>query len=159
MAKKYDLEAIVTDISTFLLANLATKLTAITSEKGDSLTLLVPRPTDYFIQTMNTREVMGDPYIHIAAVDAVPVPARSAIANIYIINVMLVLSDAGTDPKIMNRMFRYLRALQELITENFAGLRPDVRMDIESLVPVPLTEVGSERCYKATGVQMKIGIA
>lgn len=159
MAAKYDIEKLLTDLQTFLIAQLPAKLTAITTEKGDSLTLAVPDSNAYFIQTMNNKEAAYDPYVHIAAVDVENVPARGALAKIYSVNIMIVLADEGTDTKIVNRMFRYLRALEELFTENFAATRPDVRLLVDSIVPVPLTELGSGNFFKATGVSMRVALA
>lgn len=156
---KYDLEKFLGDVQSFLAANLATKLTAITTDKGDGLTLKVPDANAYFVQSLNTKEAAYDPYIHIAAVDAHAVPGRGAIGKIYSVNVMLVLADEGTDSKIMARMFRYLRAFEELFTENFAPTRSDVKISVESIVPVPLTEVGSGNFFKATGIQMQVALA
>jgi hypothetical protein len=159
VAAKYDIEKLLTDFQTFLVANLSAKLAAITTEKGDSLTLAVPVSGAYFIQTMKDKEAVYDPYVHIAAVDVENIPAQGALAKIYTVNIMIVVADEGQDPNLVKRMFRYLRALEELFTQNFTATRADVKLLVDSIVPVPLTEFGSGNFFKATGVSIRVALA
>jgi len=115
---QYDIETFLGAVEEYLKANLSAALTAVTAEKGDSLTLK-PVPSDgYFIQTLNERVANYDPYVYIGANESPEVLSNGpAQAKTYRVNVALVIANSGEDSNLWKRMYRYQRAIEDV----FAG--------------------------------------
>ncbi len=155
---KYDIEKFCVDLGAFLLANLSSKLSSISSEKGDGVALNAPVAGAYFFQTMNNAEANYDPYLFYGITNVNTLSQHGASAKTYEIQIMIVVADEGGDTKIANRMLRYLRGLEELMNENYSSVSGGLKITVKSLVPIPLTDINTEKAYRCVGVSIDVTI-
>ncbi len=155
----YDIEMLLSDIKSVLLANLNTKITALNSEKNDSISLTAIDSTAYALQSLNGANINFDPFIFYAVQDVKSVGQAGATSMIVDVVVAVVKEDQGMDLDIANRMFRYGRALKEVFEENFDQNAGAVKLTIQSLVPVEFMLMNSSFNHRAIGVliQAEIG--
>ena len=157
---KYDLEKLLNDIETILKANLNTKLAAIDTEKADSITLATVDSTAYVRQSLNGETVNSDPFIFYGVDEIETVEGLGFGTNAkYSITVMLILADMNADLDIANRMFRYLRAIQEVFQENWNETDNGVKLFISSLAPIAVTDMDTNATYRAIGVKLEATLA
>lgn len=154
----YDIENLLSDVKGILTSNFNTKLTAITSEKGDSITLTAIDSSSYFFQTMNDRTAnFVGPFILYGIEDlkSIPTPRSCASATEVLISILVIVADQGQDLNIMSRMLRYSRALKEVIEENFRIVECCNSLEVQSLVPVPFQDINTGEPYRAVGILLK----
>ncbi len=154
MAEIKDVETIIDDIVTFLKANLNTQITAMNTEKGDSL--LGPVSGDaYMIQSLNNAAVNFNPFIFIpiVGIDSEPIGPRSK--ETYFIQIILILSGVAVDSNAGKKILRYRRVLSDLIKRNWDKISPGERTEIRSLTPVPVELENSNDMHLATGVELE----
>jgi hypothetical protein len=99
----YDIEGLLTNIETILKANLNTKITAINSEKNDSIVLDSVLDASYQYD-MDDKEANYNPFMLIY-----PIPEDSegigpCTSETIIINVNLIHTDSGNDINILLRL-------------------------------------------------------
>jgi hypothetical protein len=158
MSAKYDLERMLADIELQVKARLNTKLTSITTEKGDSISLAPVLDAAYFCQSLDTRVANYDPFIFYGVEDVNSVGIGPATAKDWSIWVLVCYADKGNDDKLTQRMFRYLRAMEEIFEDEW-HIRGQVNSKIQSIPPTNFVGINSGEKYRATGVMLTIGIA
>lgn len=152
---KMDVESLIEQIKGKLVAGLDAKLTEITTEKGDSLTLKPVKEAAYY-GSMNEATVNFDPFVIIAEADVANIESNGpAVRRSHLIEVGLVLDDSGQDPKIMKRMYRYRRAIEEVLQTAWDKIPNGVRLSVMSLPPVSLKLAGRKTPSKITGVDVE----
>jgi hypothetical protein len=160
VASRYDIESLLRDIATFIAANLPAKLTAITTEKGDSLTLEAPASGAYFLQNLEKEAANYDPILVYGIEDIEPGggtgPGTALPLKLF---VMLALHDVGNDPNVVYRLLRYQRALMDIFESNWASVGNSVKFRVSGLVPIPLSFLGPDREHlrntKAVGLNLE----
>lgn len=152
--QKQDLEVIVDSIVTLLKAKLPSKLTSITSEKGDSTSLPAIDPAAYVIFTLNKQPVIYDPFLFVFPIDLRTEGRRGLSAHTVSLSVLTIKSDAGENLGIDRTMLRYMRALEEVFEENFDDLGTGAKYIIESLAPKQIGDLNSGKQFKAAGVAL-----
>jgi hypothetical protein len=152
-----DIERIVDDITSFLQANVNTKITEINTEKNDGITLSQIDNAAYFLQTLNYAVTNYNPFLHIAviAVDTVPI-GPATIAN-YRILVSVILENDTEDLAQGKKLFRYARVLKELFEKNFASILPAITFKVSSLAPGAF-ESPREELFLFAAVELNVGI-
>lgn len=152
MIKKQDLEVILDSIQTLVNANFNTKLTSITTEKGDNL-LLQPLDSRGFAILGLTETIMNyDPFIAILVenLENISIPGGSASkATFYVV---AVKEDNGVDVAIHKKMLRYQRAIQEIFIENFDDLGTGTKYEIAGLAPQRLQGLNTSKTFRGAGV-------
>lgn len=162
MATKYDLESLLADTLTVLSNNLNTKISEITTEKGDSLELKTI-PTDaYFLQTLNDRMANFDPFVFYGIGEIKPADGAKAGYSGYNVQVevLVCVRDSGLVDGIAKQMFRYGRALKEIFESNaLTGFdKGRVKPIVEGLTPIDIGILNDSFTHKAVGVILRASI-
>jgi len=154
----YDWESLGADIETVMTDNLNTKLTAITTEKGDSLSLKSVGASAYFFQSLDNTVVSYDPYIFYAieSVDAEGV--GPAVAEDILVSIWLVLQDPKEDLSTHKRMLRYARALKEIFLENWDSNSKRGKIMIESFKSEQFTNANTSDDYRVAHVNLRLNM-
>lgn len=156
---KYDLETLLSDIVTILKANLNTKLTAIQTEKGDGLVCPAIDSTYGYAQQDLTQAVMNQKAFVLYGVDDIQTTSLAgAAAFVYSISVLVIIADDGNDADIFKKLFRYQRALKEIIETN-SGALPPGQMEVSSGTPEKFRDVNTGSDYRVIGIFLKIALA
>jgi hypothetical protein len=155
---RYDIEQFLDAIESVLKPALASKITAINSEKNDTTTLSSIASGAWFQQTLNKGVASYDPYVLYGITDIETVGLGPASSKVYSIHIMIMLADEGK-PDIVKRVLRYQRALEEVAHENFDLIRVGLKLKISSLVPVQIEELNSGRELRALGIQVQVAMA
>lgn len=156
---KYDVENLLSDIQSLLTTYLNTKLSEIDTEKNDGITLKQVDSSAYFLQTLDGKAANFDPFI-LYGVDTIESDGRrSATLRKYQISVVIVLADSRSEVTPAARMFRYLRALEEVFEEHWAENGNAINLVIQSLEPVEIKLFNTSQPYRAVGVRFEAGLA
>jgi hypothetical protein len=154
----YDIESLLVDVQAILASNLNTKISAINSEKNDTISLGSIDSNAYFMQSMDAEQANYDPYVVYSVIDIDDEADRAnfsrAVTNLQLA-VVIVVSDEGNDVNISKRMFRYGRALKEVFTENFNSISEGVKLSVQSQVPVNLALINDSFTHRAVGVTLR----
>lgn len=159
MARVYDLESLLTDLEALFKANLNNKIASIDNEKPNSLGLKPVVDEAYFLQTLNERAVNVDPFILYGVEDIQSTGLGPATQSSFQISVVLALADHGEEMNTTYRMFRYQRAIREVLEENWNESTNGVKLTVTSLVPVQLSLFNSDDNYRAIGVLITASMA
>lgn len=151
----YDIEQLLTDIKTILVDNLNVKITAINTEKNDSITLDSIESSAYFMQGMDGPQTNFDPFVYIGVTDIKGEEGlMSYTATLLDIAVAIIVADEGQDVEMWKRMFRYQRALREVFEENFDFKAGTVKLSVRSQVPIEIQLLNNSYSHKAIGVTL-----
>ncbi len=156
---RYDLETFLTDIKDLLVANLNTKIAAITSEKNDGLTLDTINNLAYHMQGMDGPQANFDPFVYIGVVN---IEGESQLLNTITqpdVMVAVVIADEGMRTEMWKVLLRYQRALKEVFEENFDFANGVGKLTIKSQVPIELQLLNNSFSHKAIGVSLKADLA
>lgn len=150
---KYDTENFLTDLVTFLKANLNTSITAMNTLKGDTILKAIDNNA-YFIQTLNDKSANYDPFIFIVVENMVTLGERIGETATQLVISLVIIYQNFDDS--FNRSFRYQRILKELLEEklNIGGRN----MKIETLVPMAIDVMQSGLTCDATGLRLNVVI-
>lgn len=158
MTSAYDVERFFTDLVTLLKANMNTKLSALDTEKND---YTIPKIDDgaWFFQTLNESHLNFNPCIlyGVSNFEDVENPYGASAIRM-LVEIVIIVADQGNDANIMSKMFRYQRALREVITDNFDGINFGSKLNIENQIPIDLKLLNSSYLHKAIGVTVKADI-
>ena len=156
----YDIETFVSDLQSFLNSNFNTKLAAIDSEKNDGITLDTVSSSAYFIQTMDSRASNYSPFIYIGIEDVKSESIGPGLGKDYSIIIAIVAQDMASDDYMWKRMYRYQRALEELLNANYADVASiGYKIKISSLVPMPFKLMDATNWSRAIGCSMEVSFA
>ncbi len=157
---RYDIEQVLGDVKSFLVANLNTQISAINTEKNDSASLKTIDSTAYHLQSLEDRVELSDPMVIYGEFDEPRIDGigpQSAIT--YRIGVHLIIEDLGLDPNIILKLFRYRRALIDVFQANWATFAREHKCKISASSPTPPFK-DQETGYmgRAVGVVLQIVI-
>jgi len=150
----YDVETLLTDIETFLKANLPTQIAAINLEKNDTIALRNVDNNAYFYQTMNEKIEAYDPFLYLGVSNIATDGIGPHTSKTVTIQVIIALSDRNGDNTIVKRIFRYARALEDLFHGKWNTFSNSQKLEINSLAPVTLDLLNSSEFHKAGGVEL-----
>jgi hypothetical protein len=149
---KYDIESFISDLDTFLKANLNTQLTVIDAEKNDGITLPPVGADAYFFQTLNDTVTNYNPFVFYGVDQVEAEGVGPATRRAYSVDVVLCFTDSGGDAPnvVVKKLFRYARALEEIFLSNWDKMGRAPKIKVKSLVPVSFKFVNSsEGFYEA----------
>lgn len=156
MSARYDLERLISDIQAHVVANLNTKVTAISAEKGDGVSLPALASTSFGFNSVDAYSGNEDPFCVIAFESLEATGIGPAIAKTAKIDVVLILT-AHQDPAIdKKRVLRFHRAIEEIFLEGWQGLSRDARLKLQALTPVPIQLLGTHNTQRLVGVQLEV---
>lgn len=153
---KYDLETFCSEIKAQLVANLNTKIAEITAEKNDTIVLRTVDAEAYFFQSMNNKQANFNPFILYAVEDIANKTVYGGAVKSVTVQIALVLVDSGedSDPVLQNRMFRYLRALEEVFQDSFQFATNAVKVEVQSLRPDTFPLANSIEMARVVGINL-----
>lgn len=135
---KYDIEAFFADLLSTMQAKLNTKLLEIDSDKNDGITLPQIASTAYFFQNLDSEIANFNPFIYYGLANFIDGNSFAGAVDVaFTAQVVLVLSDDGNDPYIIQKLFRYQRALMEIFQTYFANISQIGTIKITGLEPLP----------------------
>ena len=155
---RHDFEEILDSVKTIMVDNFNTKLSAITTDKGDSIVLPTVSNSAYFLQSLDESIANFDPFVAYGMEDIESVSLGPHTAEKMFISVVVVLADNGRND--INRiMFRYSRALKEIFEENWQIHESSTKINVNRSTVVPFESLDSSATYKAIGIEIEVNLA
>lgn len=149
---RFDEENLLSNLETILKNNLNNKITAINTEKNDTITLAQIN-SDAYQMDVEDKISNYDPYIIYMITEQTTDKRGPATAENIVINIALIVTDNGSDLSIVKRMLRYRRCLKEVIEDNYRKISLD-EMIIESLPVLSFQKSGSSYSSKIVGINI-----
>jgi len=152
----FDVEDIIDAIDTYLKANLGTKITAINTEKGDSL--LASISSDAYYRQFVDSEIPYDPFLIMGIMEPeVTQDIYGESARTFKIDVIIYFEavDATEDYK---RVYRYQKALREVIQDGYNSIFKRKKISVSGLTPVTVQIAEDAQMHRATGVSLSVTI-
>lgn len=155
---KADFETICDEIKSILSSGLNTRLGVIDSEKDDGIELKEINSNAYFFQDLNGVTINYNPFLFYGLInvegegDLGHTPAKLEIF------VAVAIEDRGEDISVSRRLFRYQRAVRELLEEGFDSLPSGAKMSVQSQVPVELRLMNTSFAHRAIGVIVTVDL-
>ena len=154
---RFDVETLLEKLESKLKVSLNQKLSAINTEKGDSLLEPIPDKAWIFGSLDDRAKNFKDfVFYYVDTIDTKVAGSRTS--EEYTIEIDLFLFDRQ-DEKIQKRILRTHRALRESVVETWekVGIGID-RVEVESLVPIDVKLNNSSFYHKILGVSLKCAI-
>lgn len=153
---KYDLESLLAQIKTVCTDGLNTRLTAITTEKGDSVELPSIASAAYFYQVLD-KSLVGahKAFIFYGSDDPVAQAEGPHTLEDYQIFVIAVLREYADGEAMSVRMMRYARALKEIFEEAYTSRKISTKILVSSITPTNLAIQDVEGSFRACGVKIR----
>lgn len=151
---KIDFETILDEVKAVMTENLNARITAITAEKGAGVSLRAIDAQAYFLQTLDQRPAMFDPFVFYGISDIKGDGGHSGTPMKITMFCIIICADNGEDDQTARRMLRYQRALREIFEENFDLPESSVKLSVSSLVPVEVTLLNTTQSHRAIGVEL-----
>lgn len=146
----YDVERFMKDLRTTLQNNLPGRLTAITTEKADSIALPAPANASYFLDKYPENGNPSNPWVVILIdqpieVESVGGTFKQNMSALVAIGNNGMMNIAGGEPAIADTFRRYTRAIAETIGFNFSALKGQTFLKMEVMpYPIPFGEQPGE---------------
>lgn len=159
---KFDIENVLDGVKTFLAANLNTQITALNAEKNDGITLKTVDDTAYHLQYPEDRTELSDPFIIYEEAGEPTITTNGPLTGTtHQVGITFVLADNGNDMDIVRRLFRYRRALCDVVQANWATLVGSHKFAIHTWSPSPpfKDENNTEFTGRAVGIVLSVAIA
>lgn len=155
----YDFENILDNVESILKTNLNTKISEVNTEKSDSITLNDVDSSAYAFQSLNNEIVNFDPFIVYGLIDIESDGIGPYTSSEAIIQVVLVACDTSEGVGMDRRMFRYQRAIKEVIESNWQSGGLGNKIKIDSLMPMTVKRLDGSEEFKAIGIEIKTNLA
>lgn len=154
---RHDFEELLESAKDIVSSKLSAKLTAITTEKGDSIVLPPVEANAYFLQSLDESAANFDPFIAYGITDIESNSLGPHTAEKIFMSFVIVLSDNGRD-NINRIMFRYSRALKEIFEENWQIDNSSSKINVNRSTVVPFEALDSSATYKAIGIEIEMNL-
>jgi len=157
---KYDLEKLRDDLLGLVKDNLAAKISAINTEKADSITLEVP-DLDAAMRSMNDRVVNEGLILHYGLVEVEP-RTTSGIATSFDVTMFFMIAfeqDVNANIDHERKSLRYSRALYEVFLDNYKGIKRASALTVSPYAPVDWQPNADSPYWKVGGVEVTTTIA
>lgn len=158
---KYDVESLETDLLGLIQDNLETKLDEIETEKGDGISIIAPLASEYF----NSTDIAVDNnrfWMFYGVVDGTVdnIGPGSAEINRYMFLAYFNELNVGASI-VRKKCLRMIRALKEIIEENFRNIPMASLLKIGTIAPTSASweENESSPIYKVGGIYIETIIA
>lgn len=157
---RFDLELLLNDLKAVAVDNLATKLLAIATEKGDGV-VTDPVPTDaYFFQVLHTNAVGNRPvFLYYGAEDPAANPLGPHTAEDYSIFFVVCLRRSAEGEIFETKLLRYCRALKEIFETAFTQNKIRTKILVTSITPTNFGLSGQKDHFVGVGVKVRAVIA
>jgi hypothetical protein len=163
MGQKYDLERLLGDLLSIVKTNLNTKLNEIQAEKttllGAANFAVPPIAEGAWFDTLDDKTVNFDPYVYFGVNDNTVIELASAETSEFAIFFTVVLHNNNEDANVYKKMLRYIRALQEVVSENFDRIPEVARFQVRTVTPNDLKDLDGDTFHKIGGIVINTVIA
>lgn len=155
---KFDIETLLSDLETFLKANINTYITNLNTEKNDGITVPTISANAYTLQSWNQSITNYDPFIlyGISAIESDSINGGSS--EKYTVEVIVIKADNGNDQNIVKKMFRYSRILKDLFEDKFDLVSNKYNITIQSKEPLPFRPENTSQLYQIVGINLNVFI-
>lgn len=155
MTAKYDIETYLYELEEVVKNNLTAKLAEIDTEKGDGIELKTVDDNAYIVQNMDEKALSYDPAIFIWISNLQSIENYGDSAQTVTAEIDVIISN-DLEGDIDKRLWRYQRALREIIETNFYKIsRTRQKVQVTSLTPVSLATINDDRLFKAIGIEVE----
>lgn len=152
----YDKEDLLFDVVSKFTNNLNTEITAINTEKADSITLDTLETNAFFVQSAGEERFNYSPYIFFYMATPETESIDSSSMDLMSIRVLVLFEDeAIADYNLIRKLLRYQRALKQTAENNFEISAGSNRMMVSSLDPVVIEDQDSNVFVKAVGIELQ----
>ena len=139
MGAKYDAERFIDDLLEIFRTNLNTKIAEIQAEKAiflGSKNFDLPTLEDNaWFDTLDVKTVNFDPFVYFGINDNALIEIESAEASDYTAFSTVILDYNGDDATMYKKMLRYIRALREIVSENFDTISEVSNLKVATINP------------------------
>jgi len=156
---KFDLEKLLVDLDAYFKANLNTKITAINTEKNDSITLDQINAGAFILWSSETVNKSYDRFVLIQPLDVVSTFNGPYVSEQYSIEVLMFLQDDYNRTDSWKEVLRYWRAIKEVALQSWDKVAIGIQGDVTSLAPITFTDNQSSTPLKVFGVRIDFTIA
>lgn len=153
MSGKFDTESLLRDIETLLKAKLNAVLISINDEKADDITLRCIEEDAYFLQALSERMTNHNPFLFYGVQDikpdddsVIPIDAVEIFVNI------CIADEAEQENTNMYKLLRYIRALKEVVKDNFGFVSGYSRLKVRDDLPASFRLNDAANLFHAAGV-------
>ncbi len=154
---KTDIEVVEQNILGIVQSNFAAKIAEINAEKGDDLLVDIPAFkyfSDFYDQTLNSEIFI---WFGLDESDVIPVQGNHGTTWNIFYRVLTV--DLNSNTKARSQIFRYTRALYEIIEDNVNNIsRFCSSPKITRLTPKDMTDIIDATPYKMGGINLEITV-
>ena len=148
------IEDFVYSLEAEMKLNFNSYLTAINTEKGDSM--LTPfAPESYFVQTLDEKVTNYNEFVIIQAGNPTLNGSERSTAILTYPVAVYMSFDQGTTDVGGKKLYRYLDALLKFILEKFWDVAPKV-FKIQSLDQMALIDIDKSKRVVATGIVLEV---
>lgn len=159
---KYDTEQFLNDLFLLVKSNLNGKINEIQAEKATllgSANFAVPTLDDKaWFDSLDDKTANFDPYVYYGVNDNSVIQISSAEGNSLTAFFTVVLHYNGDDASMYKKMLRYIRALQEIVSENFDAFPEAGRMTVSAINPNDMKDLDGNTFHKIGGIMIQAGI-
>jgi len=148
----YDIETLLIDVKEVMTTNLNTKITDINTEKNDT-TILSAINAAAYLQDMDDSTAVYDPFVLYMVTNIDSEGIGPATMKTVTVNIAIILVDSSY-LDIINRMWRYGRALEEIFEEKWKFKRGVCDFKIESLPVLSFQLLDESQRYKVVGINL-----
>ena len=154
---RWDIEGVLDALETYLKANLNTKITAINTEKGDSLLSQVSTSA-YNKQVLNEYSVNHDPFLILGVIDNISVVGEGPVSiQTFNIDVIIFFSEQSAS-NTYKLIWRYQRALRETIQDGYNDIFRQVKFKLSGLTPTTIAIKNDSQEHVGIGVSLTVSI-
>lgn len=152
-----DAENIMFDLYNYYSTNLNTKISAITSEKADGLSLSTIDSNAFFIFPYDDDAVIANynPIFIFSLKDSVSIPRQrhTSVDLVFYASIFTTINKNADNLESVRRLLRYSRALREVAQDasKEVGFTELNIQEVPPFGPFPITE--SDQLYNGVGVQ------
>jgi hypothetical protein len=155
----FDLEKLLVDLDAYFKANLNTRISAINTEKNDSITLEQINSGAFLLWSNETKNKSYDRFILIQPLEVVSVVNGPFVSEQYSIEVLMFLQENYNRIDSWKEVLRYWRAIKEVALRSWDKVAVGVQGDVTSLAPISFSDNQSSTPLKVFGVRIDFTIA
>jgi len=160
---KYDVERLLDDLFLIIQSGLNDQITKIQTEKaillGDDNFEVKVINDDAWFDALDDRVVNYDPYVYYGINDNSIIEIAGAESSEVTLFFTVVAHYDGDDKPMFRMMLRYIRALQEIITENFSVIREVSNLKVSVIQPQDLKDLDQDTFHKIGGISIQTSIS
>lgn len=155
---KFDGEVLLYKLADLIKSKLNDKLTAIDSEKGNDFE--TPHlSNDAYFDDLDEDVSNFQTYCYFGINNNALIEGGNTFGEDYNVFFTIVRAYEGNDGKQNRKMLRYIRALKEIVAENFDKYSAASLLEVIAMNPTNMKDVDNDTFHKLAGVVIRTAIA